>query len=591
MRRVLRQSLLHVLFCSLILCLGCSQEDRWKSGRPQTVPVSGTIIHNDAPLTDATVTFFPVSGQHTAFARTDGNGKFQLTTFDDQDGAVPGEYRIAVKKSIIEYIPAIQDPERSPPVYHAEHSQIPDRYSDPKTSELTASIPANGFAEIALQLTGQAGPTLVRQGEKLPNIILIIADDLGYGDLGCFGQKLIQTPNIDRMASEGMRFTQAYAGATVCAPSRCNLMSGLHSGHAPIRGNFEIQPEGQMPLPEDTYTLAHMMKDAGYATGLIGKWGLGGPDSESTPADMGFDEFFGYLCQRKAHEYYPEAMWRNDEPVILNGEKYSHDLLAEEALEFIRNHKDDPFFLDLSFTIPHLKVQVPDFGPYADKDWDEKLKGIAAMITRLDSDVGRIMELLKELQIDENTLVFFTSDNGAVHRDELFNHSGPLRGYKRDMYEGGIRSPSIARWPGKIPAGVDSKQIWAFWDLYPTFAELTGQKSPEGLDGISIVPALLDGEIIERPPLYFEFHERGFSQAVRDGDWKGVRNAPNAPLEVYNLSEDPAEANDLASARPDIVEKLNAILEQERTADEKWPIRERQQRRRREQPRPSSDAP
>ena len=407
---------------------------------------------------------------------------------------------------------------------------------------------------------------------RVPNIVFILADDLGYGDLGCYGQKLIQTPHIDRLASEGMRFTQAYAGATVCAPSRCCLMTGKHGGHAAIRGNREIMPEGQVPMPADTFSTAHLMKQVGYHTGLIGKWGLGRPESTSTPDKMGFDYFYGYNCQRKAHEYYPEYLWRNNEKVMLDGKEYSHDLLAAEALEFIRKNREQPFFLYLAFTIPHSKLQVPDIAPYANESWPDDLKKLAAMITRMDRDVGRLMALLKELKLDENTLVFFVSDNGAAYSDKVFDHSGPLRGFKRDMYEGGIRTPAIARWPGQIKPGTVSEQVWAFWDILPTLAELTKQTPPTGLDGISILPALLTGKTIEHPPLYWEFHERGFHQAARLGDWKCVRNAPGQPLELYDLKSDIAEEKNIAGQHADVVKQCEEFLKMARVDSELWPV-------------------
>jgi arylsulfatase A len=406
-----------------------------------------------------------------------------------------------------------------------------------------------------------------------PNVIFILADDLGYGDLGCFGQKLIKTPNIDRLAAEGMRFTQAYAGATVCAPSRCTLMTGKHNGHAFIRGNREVKPEGQVPMPADTFTVAHLMKQAGFHTGIIGKWGLGKPDSASTPDKMGFDYFFGYNCQRLAHEYYPEYLWRNNQKVMLQGAQYSHDLMAEEALAFVRRNKERPFFLYLAFTIPHAKLQVPDLGPYAGESWPENLKKLAAMITRLDRDVGRLIALLKELQLDKQTLVIFASDNGAAYADKVFHHSGPLRGHKRDMYEGGIRTPAIARWPGRIQAGAVNEQVWAFWDFLPTMAELTKQKAPQGLDGISILPVLLDGKVREHPPLYWEFHERGFDQAARIGDWKAVRHGLDAPLELYDLKTDPIEQRDVAKQHSDVAQRFETYLRTARVNSELWPIR------------------
>lgn len=407
-----------------------------------------------------------------------------------------------------------------------------------------------------------------------PNVIFILADDLGYGDVGAFGQTLIKTPHIDQLAAEGTKFTQAYAGATVCAPSRCCLMTGKHGGHAYIRGNREIKPEGQEPMPADTFTVAHLMKQAGYRTGIIGKWGLGKPDSASVPTKMGFDYFFGYNCQLRAHEYYPDHLWRNDEIVPLDGKTYSHDLMANEALEFVRRSKDQPFFLYLAFTIPHQKLQVPDLGPYENEPWPENLKKIAAMITRMDRDIGRLMALLKELGLDDRTLVLFNSDNGAVYRDTTFNHSGPLRGFKRDMYEGGIRTPSIARWPGHIKPGTTSEQVWAFWDVMPTLGELVGQKPPAGIDGVSVLSGWLGQTPRAHPPMYWEFHEGGFSQAARMGDWKAVRLGTKRPIELYNLKADPGEAHDVAAQNPDQVQAFAAYLKSARVDSELWPITE-----------------
>lgn len=409
---------------------------------------------------------------------------------------------------------------------------------------------------------------------RAPNVIFILADDLGYGDIGPFGQKLIKTPNLDRMAAEGTRYVQSYTGATVCAPSRCSLMTGLHNGHATIRGNREIKPEGQQPMPADTFTVAHLFKKAGYATGAAGKWGLGYPGSTSTPDKMGFDFFFGYNCQLLAHNYYPDHLWRNNERIELDGKTYSHDLIAGEALEFIRRNRTQPFFLYAAFTIPHSKLQIPDLGPYGNEPWPENLKTIAAMITRLDRDVGRILALVKELGLDENTLVFFASDNGAVWRDELFNHSGPLRGYKRDMYEGGIRSPTIARWPGHIAKGATSDQVWAFWDFLPTMADLIGVGAPAGLDGISVLPALLGAPKISHPPLYYEFHERGFHQAARMGDWKAVRLGTKEPIQLYDLPRDPSETTDVAAKHPEVVAQFEKFLKEARTDTPVWPINE-----------------
>ena len=417
------------------------------------------------------------------------------------------------------------------------------------------------------------GVSLAAEPRK-PNVIFLLADDLGYGDVGAFGQKLIKTPHIDRLAAEGTKFTQAYAGATVCAPSRCALMTGKHNGHTPIRGNREIKPEGQEPMPADTFTVAHLMKRAGYATGITGKWGLGHPGSTSTPDKMGFDFFYGYNCQLQAHEYYPDHLWRNDQRVALGGKYYSHDLIANEALDFIRRSKDQPFFLYAAFTLPHQKLQVPSLEPYENEAWPTNLKTIAAMITLLDRDIGRIMALLKELQLDDNTLVIFNSDNGAVYRDALFQHSGDLRGFKRDMYEGGLRTPSIARWPGRIKAGATSDHVWAFWDFMPTMAELTGQKAPPGMDGVSVLSSWLGGKNVEHPPLYWEFHERGFDQAARIGDWKAVRHGTKQPLELYDLKVDPFEKSDVAAQNPGEVQRFEAYLRTARVDSSLWPINE-----------------
>ncbi|HRP05320.1 MAG TPA: sulfatase-like hydrolase/transferase, partial [Opitutaceae bacterium] len=295
---------------------------------------------------------------------------------------------------------------------------------------------------------------------------------------------------------------------------------------------------------------------------------------EGAPHRQGIDLFFGYNCQLLAHNYYTDHLWRNNERVELDGKTYSHDLIAGEALEFIRRNRAHPFFLYAAFTIPHSKLQIPDLGPYGNEPWPENLKTIAAMITRLDRDVGRILALVKELGLDDNTLVFFASDNGAVWRDELFNHSGPLRGYKRDMYEGGIRSPTIARWPGHIAKGATSDQVWAFWDFLPTMADLIGEKAPVGLDGISVLSALLGGPKISHPPLYYEFHERGFHQAARMGDWKAVRLGTREPIQLYDLPRDPSETTDVAASHPDVVARFDKFLKEGRTDTPVWPINE-----------------
>jgi arylsulfatase A-like enzyme len=382
-----------------------------------------------------------------------------------------------------------------------------------------------------------------------PNIIFIHADDLGYGDLSCYGQRKFKTPNIDRLAAEGMRFTQYYAGSTVCAPSRSALMTGQHTGHTRIRGN------ARHPLLPEDVTVAEVLKSAGYHTALIGKWGLGEAGTTGVPNRQGFDYFFGYLNQRHAHNYYPSFLWRNEERIKLrnlvpdednegsgnstNRVDYTHDLMAEEALKFIERKGGGPFFLYLAFTIPHANneaknkgMEVPDLGEFTGEDWPEQEKAKAAMITRLDRDVGRLMASLKKLDIDDNTLVFFTSDNGP-HREggadpDFFDSNGPLRGIKRDLYEGGIRVPMIARWPKRIKAGAKSDKVWAHWDLLPTLAEAAGVKPPAGIDGISMFNALSGRRQRDHEFLYWEFHERGFSQAARMGDWKAVRKSPDS---------------------------------------------------------------
>jgi len=403
-------------------------------------------------------------------------------------------------------------------------------------------------------------------GEAIrPNVIFILADDMGYGDLGCYGQQKIKTPHIDRMAAEGVRFTQAYCGTSVCAPSRCALMTGQHLGHTPIRANREIKPEGQEPLPEGTFTVAKLFKAAGYKTAAFGKWGLGFVDSTGSPDRMGFDLFFGYNCQRQAHSYYPDHLWCNRQRVDLDGKTYSHDLIVSEALRWLRENANSPFFLYLPVTIPHAQYQVPGLGPYANEPWPEDMKKYAAMISRLDGDVGRLLALLKELGIDERTLVIFTSDNGAANKAaiDLFRSNGPLRGMKRSMYEGGIREPAVARWPGKIKPGTTGDAPWAFYDFLPTAVELTGQPLPAGVktDGISIVPALLGGTMPKREYLYWELHEPRFMQAVRMGDWKGIRyGSMTAPMELYNIATDPGEKQNVAAGRPEVVSRIGAMM-------------------------------
>jgi len=413
------------------------------------------------------------------------------------------------------------------------------------------------------------------KGGAKPNVVFILADDLGYGDVGCFGQDKIKTPNLDKMAEEGMRFTASYASTSVCAPSRGSLMCGQHTGHAPIRSNKELPTEGQTPLPEGTFTVAKLFQSVGYKTAAFGKWGLGFVDSTGAPDKMGFDYFFGYNCQRKAHDYFPEYLWRNQDKVELGGKTYSPQVMSQDTLKWLRENGRSPFFLYLPYTLPHGKYEVDDLGQYQDKPWPDLMKKYAAMVSWMDADIGRVMAVLKELGVDENTLVIFTSDNGPADKklDEFFGSRGGLRGIKRSMYEGGLRSPSIARWPGKIKPNTVNDTPWCFYDFLPTCAELTGAKLPADYrtDGTSILPVLLGGKIPEREFLYWELHERGFTRAVRAGSWKGVKNGLNDPLELYNLVADPSESQDVASKHPEIAANLLAIMEREHIPSEIWP--------------------
>ncbi len=449
---------------------------------------------------------------------------------------------------------------------------------------------------ISLLLAASAVPVArAADAAVKPNIIFILADDLGYGDLGCYGQTRSKTPNLDGMAAEGMRFTNFYCGSTVCAPSRCTLMTGKHLGHATVRDNMQRGPglEGQHPMQPGTVTVAQLLKRTGYATAIVGKWGLGMPEDHSSPLDFGFDHHYGYLCQGMAHTYYPPYLWRDNRKELLpgnppyrygqrgviqpSGKLYSHDLMVDDSLRWVREHRQGPFFLYLAFTIPHLSLQVPEdsLTEYRGR-WPERpltnskhyannnspRAAYAAMITRMDRDVGRLMALLKQLGLDDDTLVFFASDNGAVFpyagADPQFFHSnGNLRGYKQDLYEGGIRTPFIARWPGRIRSGVTSPLIGAFWDVLPTLCEIAGAAVPKDIDGLSIAPTLLGrpGQKLHEY-LYWEYHSGGGAQAVRFGDWKAVRNhvkrSPNSLPELYDLASDPSETTNIAARHPEV---------------------------------------
>lgn len=414
-----------------------------------------------------------------------------------------------------------------------------------------------------------------------PNMIFILSDDLAQGDLGCYGQKLIQTPNLDRFATEGTRYTQAYSGTTVCAPSRVSLMTGLHMGHSPIRANREIRPEGQMPLPAETLTVAQLLKSAGYATACMGKWGMGLFESTGSPLKKGFDRFYGYNCQRHAHSYFPSYLYDNDRRVELPPKTYSQNLIADEMLRWVREQRDRPFFLFFAVTLPHDRYEIDDQGIYKDKPWSEQEKNYAAMVTRLDSDVGRLMALLKELGLDEKTLVMFSGDNGSsfgpnTPLGKRFDQSmgGMLRGFKRSMYEGGLRQAAMARWPGVMPAGRVSDEPWAFWDFLPTAVELAGAKLQDGVksDGLSLVSFLKGGAAPKREYFYWELHEGKPIQAIRFGDWKAVRNGPSAPVELYDLAKDVGEKNNIAAQHPEVVDKAVRLMREARVDDPKWPM-------------------
>ena len=468
-------------------------------------------------------------------------------------------------------------------------------------------LTGSAIFSVALLGAGCAGPGASDNIPERPNIIYILADDLGFGDLSFTGQEKFETPNIDRLFEEGMFFSDHYAGSTVSAPSRSSLMTGLHTGKAPIRGNIEVEPEGQHPLPEIP-TLANFLQDAGYATGAFGKWGLGFVGTTGDPNAHGFDIFYGYNCQRIAHRYYPPYIWHNDNQVFLDGndwtnkETYAQDVIHEKSLQFIEDNHGDPFFLFIPTLIPHAELIVPEDeiwdafkDRYPETPWINQRHGAeygpdldpilyasvekpratyAAMVTRLDMYVGEILEKLEDLDILEQTVIFFTSDNGP-HQEggndpEFFNSRGNFRGFKRDLYEGGIRVPLGVYWPGVVPAGTVSAHVSAFWDMLPTFSELAGAYVPDNIDGLSMVPAITGNEQKQavHDYLYWEFHERGGRQAVRKGNWKAVRYdvfQGNRPIELYDLSVDPYESNDIAKQHPEIVRRMAEIMVEART--------------------------
>jgi arylsulfatase A-like enzyme len=449
---------------------------------------------------------------------------------------------------------------------------------------------------LAITCLSHCANGLTAEANPPPNIVFIMADDLGYGDLGCYGQQRIQTPNIDRLAAEGMKFTEYYAGSTVCAPSRCVLMTGLHTGHALIRGN------SKMSIRPGDVTVAEVLKKANYKTAIFGKWGLGQERSAGMPTIQGFDEFYGFLDQHHAHNYFPSFLIRNTgresltnvvpgegeygQGVATEKNEYAPDLIWAEAMQFVERSKDDPFFLYLAVTLPHANneagqagMEIPDYGRYANEDWPEPQKGLAAMITRLDTDVGLLMDLLKQYGIDDRTIVFFTSDNGP-HKEggndpEFFDSNGPLRGRKRDLYEGGIRVPLIVRWPGKIAPGTVTNHVAYHGDLMLTLAELAkAPRVPPELDSISYVPTLLGkpDEQFTHDWLYWEFYEKGFKQAVRFENWKGIRaDKDDATIELYDLSQDVGEDHNIAADHPEVVAQIIEQMNTFHVPSPDWP--------------------
>ncbi len=422
-----------------------------------------------------------------------------------------------------------------------------------------------------------------------PNIIVIFADDLGVGDVGVYGQTKIQTPHLDRLANEGMMFNTFYSAAPVCAPSRDAIMTGRHSGHLDRRDNqakaFRKEfPKGKalIPMPDETITIAERLKENGYATAGFGKWGLGNPGTSGVPWKQGFDLWYGYIDQVHAHHYFPDYLMKNDQRIELPGnkdgkrEQYTADMIHQQSLDFIRENKDQPFFAYIATTLPHTDLEIDTLGAYEQKDWPIEEKTYAAMVSRMDDHVGELMALLKTLNIDENTIVFFTSDNGPSVRSivPFFNSNGGLKGIKRSLYEGGIREPMIVRWPDHVPAGVQSDYVWWTPDVLPTVLEIVGLDTHAGIDGRSVLPTLLGQEQEQRDYFYFEFFSP-FQQAVRQGDWKAYRTSVKDPVELYNLKEDAGEQHNVAKEYPEIAAKLTAILNDPntRTDNKYWPVK------------------
>ncbi len=436
--------------------------------------------------------------------------------------------------------------------------------------------------------------TFLHAADRKPNFIFILSDDIAQGDVGVYGQELIKTPRLDQLCAEGTRYTQAYCGTSVCAPSRSSFFTGLHTGHCPVRGNYELPPEGQLPIPAKTVTIGEVAKAANYATATFGKWGMGFFDTPGSPHKQGIDRFFGYNCQRHAHSYFPTYLFDNDQPVALPGntgrgigKTYSQELIQNEMISWVKEKGDNPFMLFYAITLPHGPHEIDDFGIYADKPWSKTQKAYAAQITRIDSDVGELADTLRAQGIDKDTLIVFSGDNGSSFSPKseigkLFKQdANGLKGFKRGMYEGALRQAAFAWWPGTVPAGRVDSQPWAFWDLLPTFVEMSGAKPPAGYetDGSSLLSYLKGGDAPKRDYFYWELHEGGGArQAARWGDWKAVRNAHNKPVEIYNLATDASETKDLAKEKPELVAKAKEIFKKAHRPDPNWPLTGRDQK-------------
>lgn len=451
------------------------------------------------------------------------------------------------------------------------------------------------LASCVVILTLLGASRLDAQETRPPNIIYVMLDDAGYGDFGAFGSPVIQTPTFDRMCREGMRFNHHYSGSAVCAPTRCVLMTGLHPGHCRRRDNTATGAKDEFPgrplvfLEDEDRTIAEFMKEAGYVTGGIGKWGLGNPNTSGEPERQGFDHWYGYLDQVHAHDHYTEWLWKDGQRVEIpenqnNGRKvYAHDLFEKETFEFIKRNRDEPFFLYLAYTLPHGKYEIPHSDPayelYADLDIPQQSREYAAMVTRADRTVGGVLELLADLSLDENTIVFFTSDNGPnlPFLKTLSSHGG-LRGVKRFLFEGGLRAAMAVRWPGHIPAGSESDFVWGMVDMIPTACDLAGSEIPAGLDGISVVPTLLGKEQDVDRALYWEIHHP-FQQAVRKGQWKAFRLGTKERLELYDLTKDPGEEVDVRAAHPGVAAEMKRIMDESHVESRFYPAVERARRR------------